>query len=379
MIILSNKENCTGCRACAVSCPMHCITGAFDHEGFWYPRIDTNQCVDCHICEKVCPVNMDFTSERASEQYAVYCKTSFVRKKSSSGGIFPLMAKTIIDDGGVVFGAAFDSDFVVRHICIDKYEDIAKLRGSKYVQSDMGDSILQVKTLLKDGKKVLFSGCPCQVNGLLNAIDKNLSKNLITVDFVCHGVPSPKIFKSYLQEKKTNGDIVEVLFRNKRFGWKTYSMKIESKNGNVYRKVFVLDKYMQLYLRNLISRPSCYVCSQSHRSDITLADYWNIAKKHPEMNDGMGITKMQIHSQKGQKLWEEIQNQCVSVRDEFTDLDIQKPRIVPKKRQLIFDNIDKYSFDELYSKYGKRGILYEVKNRVKAFIKIVSYFIGKNL
>ena len=322
---------------------------------------------------------MDFTSERASEQYAVYCKTSFVRKKSSSGGIFPLMAKTIIDDGGVVFGAAFDSDFVVRHICIDKYEDIAKLRGSKYVQSDMGDSILQVKTLLKDGKKVLFSGCPCQVNGLLNAIDKNLSKNLITVDFVCHGVPSPKIFKSYLQEKKTNGDIVEVLFRNKRFGWKTYSMKIESKNGNVYRKVFVLDKYMQLYLRNLISRPSCYVCSQSHRSDITLADYWNIAKKHPEMNDGMGITKMQIHSQKGQKLWEEIQNQCVSVRDEFTDLDIQKPRIVPKKRQLIFDNIDKYSFDELYSKYGKRGILYEVKNRVKAFIKIVSYFIGKNL
>ena len=377
MIQLSNKENCSGCRACVASCPKQCISGEVDTEGFWYPKVDMANCVDCHICETVCPMNnVPYTAETENRsQYSVYCKDETVRSNSSSGGVFSLLAKYIIEHDGIVCGAAFDNDFAVKHVCVSTFEDVAKLRGSKYVQSDNEEAVVQVKRYLKEGKTVLFSGCPCQVNGLLNSVDKKVRENLFTIDFVCHGVPSPKIFSKYLQEKKGQENILGITFRDKRFGWKTYSMKVECTNNVTYQKIHTFDDYLQLYIRNLISRPSCYFCNQQHCSDITLADYWTIAKTHPEMNDDKGISKMIVNTEKGVSIWQEIQSQCVSLKEDSFDRISQCPRTIPTKRGLIYKEIDTRSFKELYSKYGKRSFIHEFKNTLKGYVKIGLHFL----
>lgn len=303
MIKITDKYKCCGCTACVSVCPKQCISLSEDTEGFLYPRVDSVKCIDCGLCEQVCPMLHPVNNEIEPLVYAAINNDESVRLQSSSGGIFTLLAESVLDRGGVVFGACFDRDWNVIHEYTETKEGLAKFRGSKYVQSHVGNCFIQVKTFLDSGREVLFSGTPCQVAGLKNYLRKPYS-NLFAVDLVCHGVPSPEVWKKYLQEtvcraygiKKKNvmnlGEYIsDISFRAKDKGWKNFTVKIIFRNGKIEMMPFFENPYMKAFLSNLSLRPSCYACPvKLHhvQSDISLADFWGVNEINPELDDDKG-------------------------------------------------------------------------------------------
>lgn len=301
---LVDKDKCCGCSACISVCPKGCISMSKDKEGFLYPIVDSVKCIDCGLCEKVCPVLHPLKNEAEPLVYAAINNDESIRMQSSSGGIFTLLAEYVIENGGVVFGACFDRDWNVVHDYTETKEGLVRFRGSKYVQSNVGNSFSQVKIFLDAGREVLFSGTPCQVAGLKNYLRKPYP-NLLTVDLVCHGVPSPDVWRKYLQETvckayriKKNKSAVnicdyisDIKFRAKDKGWKKYSFKIEYKDGRIEINPFYENPYMNIFLSNLSLRPSCYVCPaklNNVQSDITLADFWGVNKIDSNIDDDKG-------------------------------------------------------------------------------------------
>ena len=303
MIQITRKEACCGCEACVQICPKACISLKEDEEGFWYPHVDVSKCVDCKLCEQACPVLHQEKPARPLHIYAAKNKNEEIRLNSSSGGIFTLLAEDVLRQGGVVFGARFNQEWNVVHAYVQREEELADFRGSKYVQSHVGICFTQVKTFLDSGREVLFSGTPCQVAGLKNYLRKPYS-NLFTVDLVCHGVPSPEVWRRYLQEavcrvygiKKKNvinlGEYIsDISFRAKDKGWKKYNIKIIFRNGKVEMMPFFENSYMNVFLSDLSLRPSCYACpTKLHhvQSDITLADFWGVNEIKPDIDDDKG-------------------------------------------------------------------------------------------
>lgn len=304
MINITDKHKCCGCTACISVCPKGYISMSEDKEGFLYPVVDSVKCIDCGLCEKVCPVLHPLKNEAEPLVYAAINNDESIRMQSSSGGIFTLLAEYVIENGGVVFGACFDRDWNVVHDYTETKEGLVRFRGSKYVQSNVGNSFSQVKIFLDAGREVLFSGTPCQVAGLKNYLRKPYP-NLLTVDLVCHGVPSPDVWRKYLQETvckayriKKNKSAVnicdyisDIKFRAKDKGWKKYSFKIEYKDGRIEINPFYENPYMNIFLSNLSLRPSCYVCPaklNNVQSDITLADFWGVNKIDPNIDDDKG-------------------------------------------------------------------------------------------
>ena len=292
MINIIDKSQCCGCAACVQACPKQCIQMLEDKEGFLYPQVDADICIHCGLCEKVCP-ELHLLEER--EPFKVYAAKNIneeVRESSSSGGIFTLIAEQIIDEGGVVFGARFDEHWEVIHDMVTTKEDLKIFRGSKYVQSRMGNTFKQVKCCLEVGKKVLFTGTPCQVAGLKHFLRKDYD-NLLTMDFVCHGVPSPKVWRSYLSEISQGSKIKNIEFRNKQQGWKNFCFVLDIENlkrGNVLSKssVFGDNIFMQAFLSNILLRPCCYACPVKcgkSGSDLTVGDFWGIEKVLPDFDD----------------------------------------------------------------------------------------------
>lgn len=303
MIKITDKHKCCGCTACVSVCPKKCISLSEDTEGFLYPVVDSVKCIDCGFCELVCPVLHPVNNGIEPLVYAAINNDESVRLQSSSGGIFTLIAELVLDRGGVVFGACFDQNWNVVHDYTETKEGLARFRGSKYVQSHVGNSFTQVKSFLDSGREVLFSGTPCQVAGLKNYLRKPYS-NLLTVDLVCHGVPSPEVWKKYLQEtvsraygikkkKVVNfGDYIsDISFRAKDKGWKKFNIKIIFHNGKVEMMPFFENPYMNAFLSDLSLRPSCYACpTKLHyvQSDITLADFWGVNEIKPDIDDDKG-------------------------------------------------------------------------------------------
>lgn len=303
MIKITDKHKCCGCTACVSVCPKKCISLSEDTEGFLYPVVDSVKCIDCGLCEQVCPVLRPVKNETEPLVYAAINNDESVRLQSSSGGVFTLLAESVLDRGGVVFGACFDPNWNVVHDYTETKEGLTRFRGSKYVQSHVGICFTQVKTFLDSGREVLFSGTPCQVAGLKNYLRKPYS-NLFTVDLVCHGVPSPEVWRRYLQEavcrvygiKKKNvinlGEYIsDISFRAKDKGWKKYNIKIIFCNGKVEMMPFFENPYMNVFLSDLSLRPSCYACpTKLHhaQSDITLADFWGVNEIKPDIDDDKG-------------------------------------------------------------------------------------------
>lgn len=270
-----------------------------DKEGFAYPVVDTKQCCDCGLCDKVCPVMSQQPEQTPVATYAAINSDQAVREESSSGGIFTLLAKETINKGGIVFGAAFNERWAVEHTFADNIDDIKKFRGSKYVQSNIGGSYSVAEKFLKEGKEVLFSGTPCQIAGLKRFLRKEY-KNLKTIDFVCHGVPSPWVWEKYLKEVCQANDIAtisDIQFRNKAEGWKKFSLQI-TYTGNdgkerIFRETLNDNIFMKCFLNNLCLRPSCYQCparSGKSGSDITLGDLWGAQHICPEIDDDKGLS-----------------------------------------------------------------------------------------
>lgn len=359
MINIEDKTKCCGCFACKNICPKDAISMIEDEYGFKYPKINLEKCINCGLCVKSCPIINKKDIQNFPKAYAIKNKDLNIRLNSSSGGVFSLIAKKIIDNDGVVFGATFDENFAVNHIMCSSKEELEKLRTSKYVQSNINETYTQAKNELKKGKKVLFTGTPCQISGLISFLGKKY-ENLYTQDIICHGVPSYRVWKKYLEyRKKIDNEIpIKINFRKKDDGFSSYFMYFKYKNSE-YMKKNTEDLYMKAFLQNLSLRDSCYNCNfkgKNRISDITLADLWGIDKIAPEMNDKKGTSLVFINSEKGKKLLENIKDYIIYKEvdiDEAVKYNKAAIKSVPKnkKRKSFFKNLDKMGFDKLVKKY----------------------------
>lgn len=297
MIRITDKSECCGCTACVSVCPVQCIVMRRDRkEGFDYPAANPDICIGCGKCEAVCPVLNPCEGGRPLETYAA--RSGEYLSGSASGGVFPLLAEDCVSRGGVVYGAAWDEDMKVCHFPASTMEEVEKLRGPKYVQSELYSTFDDIREELEDGREVLFSGTPCQVAGLRSFLGKNY-KGFITVDFACHGVPGPGLLEIYLKalEKKNGKPVKSMMFRDKSRSWYHYDIAV---NGQ--RIPYMKDPYMALFVQDMTLRPSCYSCSMrggGSGSDITLADLWNAADAAKEMNDDRGVSAVSVNTVSG--------------------------------------------------------------------------------
>ena len=381
MIIVKDKSKCSGCHACENSCPQNCISMIQDEEGFLYPQVDTDICVDCGLCEKVCPIIEKWQPDgsRKTTAWAAINLTDKIRLNSSSGGVFTLIAEKIIDDlGGVVFGAAFSEDFrTVRHIWVDNTDDLKMLRGSKYVQSRIDDAYQQAKKFLDSGRKVLFTGTPCQIGGLYSYLRKPYD-NLYTQDIICHGVPSPMVWKKYVEEReqKASSKTQQMSFRYKKYGWKSYAILFEFANNTAYERIINRDPFMKAFLSNVCLRPSCYECtfkSTIRQSDITLADFWGVWNVFPDMYDDRGTSAILIHSSKGQELLDAVNSNMKSVSVGVETVKKYNPAVdssvvLTKNRRVFFNTIKEYRLDISVKKVCGTSLINRI---VKRILKIV--------
>lgn len=378
MIKIIKKEECCGCHGCTNVCPKECISMQIDNEGFWYPIVDESKCINCNLCEKVCPIiNTPKRDEEKIIAYACKNKDEKVRECSSSGGVFNLLCEEVIYNGGVVFGAAFDDNFDVMHTYAETLDECIKFRGSKYVQSKIGDTFKIAKEFLNEGRIVLFSGTPCQISGLDAYLMKKYD-NLILVDIACHGVPSPLVYKEYikkLQLLNTSG-IKDIRFRDKSTGWKTYSFKVEYNNGELKEKGYD-NIYMKGFLKDIYLRPSCYTCKFKKpitSADLTLADYWGVQHKHPEFDDDKGISLILVNSKKGQSKFNLISKKIEVVETDLKYATNCNPCIVKHveynpKREDFFKAFKGDNITEVIEMYTKISIYQRVKGKIFSIIK----------
>ena len=374
MIIIKSKYDCCGCGACAQRCPHNAIELIQDNEGFLYPQIDESICIDCGLCERVCPIiNQELPSEPI-KTFAAKNNDENIRQQSSSGGIFTLLATKVINNGGVVFGAIFNAKWEVEHDYTDTIEGLAKFRGSKYVQSKIGNNYILAEEYLKDGKQVLFSGTPCQIAGLKRFLRKEYD-NLICVDIICHGVPSPFIWQKYL-EQYNPADLSSISFRDKTNSWKRYEVVIRQEKKTIIREDIGKNIYMKLFLSDLCLRPSCSNCnskSGKSKSDITIADFWGIQHLHPDFDDDKGCNLVLINSEKGLNLFNKLE--CDKIETDFNTAIKYNPSYFksvaePKYRKYFFDYFDKYGF-EVYQKILKKqqpSLIRRIASRCKRII-----------
>lgn len=339
-----NKKDCCGCTACANICPKQCITMTDDNEGFKYPLVDFNKCVDCHLCEKVCPIiNRTESKEKPREAYIVRNKDAEIVKNSTSGGAVTAFCEEILNKNGIIFGGAFDKDFEVKHMSAEKAEELKKFRSSKYVQSDLTDTFKRIKKNLEDGRYVMFTGTPCQVEGLLKYLQKPYDK-LFTVDFVCRAVPSPLVWRKYreLKTKKYKSEITYANFREKTYGYHSANLTLRFANGKKSIENTKTDYMLKSFFDGICSRPSCYECSfrkVDRVSDLTVFDCWNISRYVPELaDDDKGYTAVIVQSEKGRQMLKDVAEKLIMHKADVDALinndgfmAVTNPRKHPKK------------------------------------------------
>ena len=377
MIAIENKELCCGCSACASICPKHCISMQEDREGFLYPIVDENQCVDCGECERVCHELHPYGERSPIKVLAAVNTDEDVRMRSSSGGVFYSLAERAISKGGVVFGARFDENWQVVIDYSETLEGVKAFMGSKYVQARIETAYTDTKRFLQEGRKVLFSGTPCQIASLHHFLKKGYD-NLTTVDVICHGVPSPKVWRKYINEIcGSQAAITSVNFRDKTNGWSDYNVCVRYKSENVVKELqtkATKDVFMRGFLADFTTRPSCYACKakkgRSH-SDITLGDFWGIDNVFPDMNDERGTSVVVIHTEKGRKSVEGL-----GIKTKETSLDMLKQynpsyiRSAPRhpKRDTFFAHIEKEKLTKVIDDCTKPT----VKQRIKSLLRKIA-------
>lgn len=305
MIDRISVEQCTLCGSCYNACPVDAISFKTLYLDFLYPAIDNSRCVGCDRCEKSCPILADKQEPESGYPiaFAARSRDEEARRKSSSGGVFYELASKILSEGGYICGAVFDDYFHVKHIVSNTQKDLYRMMGSKYAQSDMGMCFRQIKTLLDEGKNVLFTGCPCQVAGLRTYIGRK-HPNLLLVELICHGIPSDQMLQTYIgmQEKKYGSRLKEMEFRNKEKGWHNSSVRMEFENGRVHSEPMTFDTYMQGYFRGVTLKESCVSCQFrgfKSGSDLTIGDLWGAEISIPDMDDNNGLSAVIVNSEKG--------------------------------------------------------------------------------
>ncbi|MPQ43536.1 Coenzyme F420 hydrogenase/dehydrogenase, beta subunit C-terminal domain [Clostridium tarantellae] len=383
MLDFDVKKLCYGCESCYNKCPKNAISMEEGEDGFYYPVIDKNKCIECKLCDKVCQVlnknkikndNINIENKKC---FAVFNKEEKIRMKSSSGGLFTVLSKEIILQGGSVFGAVFDENMNVIHAQAKTLEEISAMRGSKYSQSKIGNTYKEVYELLKLRKKVLFTGTPCQINGLYKFLGKEY-EDLYTCDVVCHGVPSPLVFRKHLKSiENKDGKIKSYNFRNKETGWKSYSIKIEFENNKEKNILFNHDIYMKGFLNDLYLRNSCYNCKckgDELMSDITIGDFWGIEKKYPKYHDNKGICCVMVNSKKGSDILEKVKEEIFIEKVNLQDILDENPSIIKaakynKKRRSFFKNINKIDVHTNIESNIKISIQFRIKRKIARILR----------
>ena len=381
MLQIIDKCECTGCHACYNVCPTGSIAMSTDDEGFWYPQIDLATCVDCDQCLKFCPIVHTVSIDNNPIAYAAFHKVDDIRMQSSSGGVFTAFAENVLCKGGVVFGACFDKSFNVVHDYIESVEDIYRLRGSKYVQSKIGDAYKLVRNFINQKRLVLFTGTPCQLSGLKSYLWAD-SEYLVTQDIICHGVPSPKVWQKYLDQFTLKDNIQSVSFRNKDMGWARFSMKVAT-IGKQYRRDLTSDNFLKAFLSDLCLRPSCHHCKfkgLNRESDVTLADFWGVELILPDMNDNKGISLVLINSEKGHKLFNNVNNALICKPVDILEATKYNKAAtqsipLPEKRQYFFEHLNELPFDSLVEKCTKeknitkfRRLVHKIGSKTKKIL-----------
>lgn len=346
------RKECFGCSACVHACPNQCIEMGQNAAGFFVPVwAEKNKCTDCGVCRQVCP--MTETSLKPDGEmkkaYLVVNRDSYDRNLSSSGGFFKALADLVFQQGGVVCGAAFADEFLIRHQWVEDKNAVYPLLGSKYVQSNLNNTFSQIKTFLEQGKYVLFAGTSCQAAGLKNFLREGTGcGRLITADLICHGVPSQKVWKKYLEECHKGKEIRYVQFRCKAKGWWESNLRLQYAHADYMRENRLEDPYMRMFLNGISLNPCCYDCrfrSKKKYSDFYMGDAWNINRIRTNMDDGRGVTAVFVNSEKGQNLIEKMENiHCFEVELEealFCREDLLKNKEMPAGRKVFFENLEK--------------------------------------
>ena len=389
MINITDKAFCCGCNACGDVCAHGAISFKTDNEGFWYPDVDMGKCIDCHLCEKVCPIIAKVDNiKRYNEPrvYAAYSKDDNIRLDSTSGGIHSTFAKEVYSQGGYVGGAIYNHDHTVSHIVSNDEQDLPRIRSSKYLQSNLQGQYKEVKSLLEQGKEIFYCGSPCQIQSLYKFLKKEYD-NLITCDFICLGVNSPKVFLKYMEylEQKYNAKATHIKFKNKKWGWHNFSMRVNFDNGLEYCQDRNHDLFFIGYLQSKVfMRPSCYHCqfrNYPQRSDITLADFWGLERIDITMDQDKGTSLVMINSDKGLSLFERIKDNIVWKEFDFETAKkgnpaiSKSPEMTQNNREEFFKAIDRIPFDKVAkSFFPMPGFSYGFRRKVESVCRLINTF-----
>lgn len=364
MLDLTDAAYCCGCTACTAVCQKNCIEMQFCANGFMYPSLNSRECINCHACEKVCPIlnKSDFDSDTAYI-YACQNKDEDIRKKSTSGGLFSVIAEAIIQKGGIVWAAGFDESLTVIHKEACSVSELDGMWGSKYVQSDLRGAFKNITEKLKKGFTVLFAGTPCQIEGLLNCVPEKLQSALYTLDFVCYGVPSPILYKRWIETiiKKHKIKVININFRDKKYGYSGVNCRLVLENGTVLEDKLETKSFLKTMFSKICLRMSCYDCfcrGKAKRSDFTLGDMWDVGLYSKEMDDDKGTTRVQINTEKGKQLFDSLNNIVKFRIGKLYGKDLEEQRksekritLKHKKYDEFVRDIDKLDYDELIYKY----------------------------
>ena len=372
MINISSKEQCCGCKACGDICPKNAISFKTDIEGFWYPEVDQNLCIDCKLCEKVCPIiNVDSLKKNdltQSECHAAIHKNIEIRFDSTSGGLFSALAEATYKAGGYVGGAVFTEDYGVKFFISNDKKDLSALRSSKYLQSDTAGLYVAVRDLVKAGEKVLVCGSPCQMAALRAFLKKDYD-NLIIVDFICRGTNSPKVFRKYLDylEDRFGSKVVYFKAKNKELGWRQLTSKVCFENGKTLYDTKDTSYFTTGYLSTgVYTRPSCYDCKFKgfpRIADITLADFWGAEKVVGRaLDEDMGTSLVMLNSQKGLNYFEQIKPNVNEQKIAFESILARNPALVKPlnpplvNRDEFYQDLNNWPFKKVAEKYIRRSI-----------------------
>lgn len=386
MIEIKHKVDCTGCGACVDICNHNAISWIEDSEGFKYPSVNSDLCVGCGLCNRVCPIihtrETNHKNSKEPKTFAAYSKDYDTHFQSTTGGLYSVLAEEMLKRGGYIGGAVWTEEFTVKSLVSNKPEDLLRIRGSKYFQSDATGMYRQIKNLLRKGEKVLVCGTPCQIAGLRNYVgDKD--ENLITLDFICCSINSPKVFRKYKEslERRYGGKMISYHPKNKEYGgWHNFAFKAEFDNGKVYAANRIDDDFTYCFIgSHIAARPACYECKFKgfpRYSDITIADFWGIENCDPEMDNAIGTSLVLFNSKKGEAYYQTIRENLVDKEEKLEDAlagnqhavkSLSQPKI---NRRIFYWVLNWMDFHQLVSLTRWLSKIENKKHKLKRKIKI---------